>query len=197
MLGSSRSLIVNVGSFGGYNLPLGIQATGQPAGISIEFNPPSGVGNFTSIATITAGPLVSYGAYQINITVNAADGTSKIKPYKITVEGPPSDFVRNFFLLGIGFGITVAVIIKYAQAHVIQIVSAMFSLIPGLFAAVQASIGLFSYLDLLSYYALSFLVTFTMMFALLHREFRKGFRRLILATVRALRGLVRYRRQAR
>jgi len=190
--GSSRSLIVNIASFGGHDLPLGIQATGQPAGISIEFNPPSGVGNFTSKATITAGPLVSYGTYPINITVTAADGSWKIKTYTITVEGPPSDFVRDFLLLGIGFGIIVAVIIKYAQTA-IQIVSAIFSLIPGLFAAVQASIGLFSYLDLLSWYTISFLGAFITMFALLPTKLRKDFGNLIKATIRVLRGLVHHR----
>jgi hypothetical protein len=174
--GGSQSLIVNVAMFGKYNVPVGIQAKGQPAGITVQFNPPNSAGNFTSVATISVGPLASYGTYPINITVKAIDGRTRSEVYEVTVEGPPSDLVRLFVVLGVIFGLTAVVIILYA-ARVSPVVSGILALIPvgpGLFAVLQAVVGVVAYIELALYYTISILVSFLFFFTLFHRRLRNS-----------------------
>jgi len=72
--GSGTSTITSTVK-GGFNSAVSLSASGQPAGVSVSFNPASITGAGTSTMTITAGSAVVFGTYPIVVTGTSGSNT--------------------------------------------------------------------------------------------------------------------------
>lgn len=83
--GGSTTATVTVTSIAGYSENVTLSASGQPAGVSIGFNPESGTPTFMSSMNINVEEGVGPGSYTITITGTGADTTLHATTYELTV----------------------------------------------------------------------------------------------------------------
>ncbi|WP_026425614.1 M28 family peptidase [Actinokineospora inagensis] len=87
--GSSGSFTVSTQTTSGSAQNVTLSATGQPAGVTVSFNPSSVQSGASSTATVSVGSTVANGSY--TITVTGAGATSHTATYNLTVTGGGGD----------------------------------------------------------------------------------------------------------
>ncbi|WP_026421612.1 M20/M25/M40 family metallo-hydrolase [Actinokineospora inagensis] len=89
--GSSGTFTVNTQTTSGSAQNVTLSATGQPAGVTVSFNPSSVQTGAASTATVQVGQSAAQGSY--SITVTAQGSTSHTATYSLTVGtgNPPGD----------------------------------------------------------------------------------------------------------
>jgi kumamolisin len=90
MRGSSGNTIITSTVTNGFNSAVSLSATGQPAGVTVGFNPNSITGAGTSTMTIMVAASTATGTY--NVTVRGTSGgTTETATVSLTVSGASSD----------------------------------------------------------------------------------------------------------
>ncbi len=92
--GGTMAMQVTVDGRHGYQRPVRLSASGQPAGILVGLNPDKGVTNpsCVSTATITVDRDVPAGAYEIRITATADNDDKRYADFGLVVRAPtPAD----------------------------------------------------------------------------------------------------------
>lgn len=114
--GGSGSNTVTVSPINGYNKVVSLSASGVPSGVSVSFNPQSGIPAFTSTMSVSASMSATPGSYPITVQAQGQDGkvhsmtfTLKVQAkYKLTISvqtsGPsvaPTTFISDTFGTGL------------------------------------------------------------------------------------------------
>jgi len=76
---------VYVSGIAGYDYVVSLSASGQPEGVTIDFNPDTGTPTFTSTMTIQVGDSVPLNTYTITVTGLGSDGKTHSATYTLTV----------------------------------------------------------------------------------------------------------------
>ena len=82
---------VYVSGIAGYDYVVSLSASGQPEGVTIDFNPDTGTPTFTSTMTIQVGDSVPLNTYTITVTGLGSDGKTHSGTYTLTVVVPDFD----------------------------------------------------------------------------------------------------------
>ena len=89
--GSSGTSTITSTVTGGFDSSVGLTATGQPAGVTVGFNPTSITGTGTSIMTITVGTTTVPGLYPITVT-GTSGAITETTTVSLTVTGTTPSF---------------------------------------------------------------------------------------------------------
>jgi kumamolisin len=84
--GNAGSSTITSSVTGGFNTPVVLSASGQPAGVTVSFNPTSITGAGSSAMSITVGSSVALGTYPITVT-GTAGSTVHTTTVTLTVTG--------------------------------------------------------------------------------------------------------------
>jgi hypothetical protein len=119
--GDSQTLEVTVNLVGGSSGVVTLSASGQPAGVSVSFDPSSGTPTFTSTMTITTDSTAEPGTYTITVTGTGSPTYSKtfrltMIEYHEPVGGIIAPTVFDFLAPLIGFVAAVGVVTAIALA---------------------------------------------------------------------------------
>jgi len=107
--GTTVTTNVYVSAIAGYNYLVSLSASGQPEGVTINFNPNTGTPDFTSTMVIQVGDTVPANTYSITVTGLGSDGKTHSTTYMLTVTPPPVPE----FPLGFVFEIAIIPLIVY------------------------------------------------------------------------------------
>jgi len=119
--GDSETLEVTVNLVGGSSGVVTLSASGQPAGVSVSFDPSSGTPTFTSTMTITTDSTAEPGTYTITVTGTGSPTYSKtfrltMIEYHEPVGGIIAPTIFDFLAPLIGFVAAVGVVTAIALA---------------------------------------------------------------------------------
>jgi hypothetical protein len=87
--GGSGTATVSIARTGGFTGPVALTATGQPAGMTLAFEPASVTGN-SAVLTVTAAPTTAVGTHAITLQANAAGMTQRTAALSVQVTAVPS-----------------------------------------------------------------------------------------------------------
>ena len=86
--GAAGSVTVTSSATGGFNSGVALSVSGQPAGVSVAFNPTSIIGSGNSSMSISVGSTVAAGSYMLTIK-GMSGSTVKTATVTLTVTVPP------------------------------------------------------------------------------------------------------------
>jgi len=91
MQGNSGTTVITSTVINGFDSVISLSATGQPAGVTVSFNPTSITGAGTSTMTIAVGSSVANGKYIIKVE-GTSGSTTEIVAVTLIVTTPPPNF---------------------------------------------------------------------------------------------------------